>query len=312
MILRKNVHHPNDVSIKYLQATQAKELFDYFKLPGKFVRSYPRKIVKRDGSEREMDWLILVNPDHITIFERTLINVEFQSRRVDEKKIKAMSDYKDYSKTYFGLPVLSIVIIFDETEFKSSLKEYSTTASDILRPIYIHMPGEEIKKRLNNLEIKIHNKEKLSPQESFDIAFLPMFAPRLESETITEKITRLFRADRTIEDALRNDVAYVLGIMIRKYFDATKKGKELLKLIEKEINKTDLMEVIEYELNYREQAHKAELQKIINEKNNELTAKNNEINEKNNELTAKNNEINEKNKENARLKAKLKENGIEF
>ena len=72
------------------------------------------------------------------------------------------------------------------------------------------------------------------------------------------------------------------------------------------------MEVIEYELNYREQAHKAELQKIINEKNNELTAKNNEINEKNNELTAKNNEINEKNKENARLKAKLKENGIEF
>ena len=58
----------------------------------------------------------------------------------------------------------------------------------------------------------------------------------------------------------------------------------MLKLIENEINKTDLMEVIEYELNYREQAHKAELQKIINEKNNE----------------------------NARLKAKLKENGIEF
>ena len=58
----------------------------------------------------------------------------------------------------------------------------------------------------------------------------------------------------------------------------------MLKLIENEINKTYLMEVIEYELNYREQAHKAELQKIINEKN----------------------------KENARLKAKLKENSIEF
>ena len=93
--------------------------------------------------------------------------------------------------------------------------------------------------------------------------------------------------------------------IINRNFDLTPKGKELLKLIEKEINKTDLMEVIEYELNYREQAHKAELQKIINEKNNELTAKNNEINEKNNE-------INEKNKENARLKAKLKENGIPY
>ena len=44
-------------------------------------------------------------------------------------------------------------------------------------------------------------------------------------------------------------------------------------MIENEINKTYLMEVIEYELNYREQAHKAELQKIINEKNNEINAK---------------------------------------
>lgn len=47
--------------------------------------------------------------------------------------------------------------------------------------------------------------------------------------------------------------------MIRKYFDLTPKGKELLKLIDKEINKSDLMDVIEYELDYRDQAHKAEI-----------------------------------------------------
>ena len=93
--------------------------------------------------------------------------------------------------------------------------------------------------------------------------------------------------------------------MIRKYFDLTPKGKELLKLIDKEINKSDLMDVIEYELDYRDQAHKAEIKEIID-------TKNKEINTKNKEITAKNKEINTKNKENARLKAILIENNIEF
>lgn len=301
MNLRKEVHKPNDVSAKYLRVTEAERLFDYFKLPGKFVRSYPTKIVKRDGSEREMDWLILVDPDGETIRERTLINVEFQTKRVDEKKIEAVADYRDYSKTYFGLPVLSVIVIFDYSEYGPSLKDHKTTASDILKPIYICMPWEEIEKRLNNLESKIVSKKELSEDEAFDIAFLPIFAPEQKAKSVTEKITRLYHKDKTIKGALRNDVAYVLGIMIRKHFDFTAKRKELLKLIEKEINKTELMDVIEYELNYRDQAHQAEIE-----------AKNEEIIAKDKELSAKDEEIIAKDEENAKLKAKLAENGISY
>lgn len=86
--------------------------------------------------------------------------------------------------------------------------------------------------------------------------------------------------------------------MIRKYFDLTPKGKELLKLIDKEINKSDLMDVIEYELDYRDQAHKAEIKEIINTKNKEITAKDKEISEKD--------------KENARLKEILAKYGISY
>ena len=98
MILRKKVHHPNDVSTKYLEETEGKELFDFFKLPGKFVKSYPRIIVRRDGSQAEMDWIVLVDPDYITIFERTLINVEFQTKRVTEEKIKVIQITKTIPK----------------------------------------------------------------------------------------------------------------------------------------------------------------------------------------------------------------------
>lgn len=86
--------------------------------------------------------------------------------------------------------------------------------------------------------------------------------------------------------------------MIRKYFDLTPKGKELLKLIDKEINKSNLMDVIEYELDYRDQAHKAEIKEIINTKNKEITAKDKEISEKD--------------KENAILKEILAKYGISY
>ena len=86
--------------------------------------------------------------------------------------------------------------------------------------------------------------------------------------------------------------------MIRKYFNLTPKGEELMKLIEKEINKSDLMDVIEYELDYRDQAHKAEIKEIINTKNKEITAKDKEISEKD--------------KENARLKEIFAKNGISY
>ncbi len=82
--------------------------------------------------------------------------------------------------------------------------------------------------------------------------------------------------------------------MISKYFDYTNKGKELIKLIEKEISKSALMDVIEYELDWREHVHKMEIE------------------EKNKEIRAKDKEIDSKEEENAKLKAILIENGIPF
>ena len=294
MILREEVHHPDDVSNKYLTTTEGKRLHSYFNLLGKYVRSYPTTIIKRDGSERKMDWLILVDPDGETIKERTLINVEFQSYPVDEEKIKAMADYCDYSKTFYGLPLLTIIIITHG--YETSKDCYERTVTDILKPIYIHMSWEEITEKLNNLEAKILNQKKLSDDEALDIAYLPMFAPKNKAEFVTEKIARLYCKEKSVTGSFRNNIAYVLTIMIRKNFDGTEKGKELLSLTEKDFSKADFMSVIEYELNYRDQVHKME-----------LAEKDSEISKIRSQKDA---ELAEKDSEIAELKAKLKKNGI--
>lgn len=68
-MLVSEIHHPNDVSFKYFEATRPKILYNYFKLPRIFVRNYPTTIIRRDGSEREMDWLVLAKPDNKEIEE---------------------------------------------------------------------------------------------------------------------------------------------------------------------------------------------------------------------------------------------------
>lgn len=146
MILKPKVHHPNDVTIKYLIDIMPEKLHHYFNLPGKFVRNYSRTLIRRDGSEREMDWLMLVEPDDEILFEKILINVEFQSSSVGKEKIKTIADYKDYSKTYYGLPVLTVIVIMDG--YESSELEYSRVSSDILKPLYIHMEWGRINRKI--------------------------------------------------------------------------------------------------------------------------------------------------------------------
>lgn len=77
-------------------------------------------------------------------------------------------------------------------------------------------------------------------------------------------------------------------------------------MIEREIDKSALMDVIEYELDWRDQAHKAEIEEVKKELEKELKK------ELEKEISAKNQEIKAKDQENARLKAKLEENGISY
>ena len=279
------IHHPNDVSFKFFEATHPKILYNYFKLPGIFVRNYPTTIIRRDGSEREMDWLILAKPDYKEIFEEMLVNIEHQSSPVDLEKIKTIADYKDYSKTFYGLPVLSVIII--TVDSKSSIKEYYRAKTDILRPIYIEITLDEIYERLKNLEDKIYNKHaELSDDESLDLAFLPVFAPKNKGKEITEKVIRLLNEDKSIKKELKGDILYVQELMVRKYFKNEHEGQELLKMIKNNFKESSLNKVLAYERAYANQ----QIEEIKAENQQQIAQKNEEI---------------------AKLRKKLKENGIE-
>ena len=284
------------------------KLKHYFKLSGDFISNFPTKIFRRDGSEREMDWLILTKEGKT---ER-LILVEFQSYVVGTEKMKIIADCADYSKIYYGRPVLVVIIITDG--YEASKKEYYRTASDILKPVYIRMELDELKERFNNLETKIFNQKKLTDDEALDMVFLAMFAPKSKAKQITEKITYLFCEDKSVTDIFRYDIAFGLYIMIRKYFGLTEKGKELLKLIEPEIDKSRLKDVIDFEVDYVKKSYEKELADMgdaLAEKDIAIANKDDVIANKEEVIANKEEVIANKDDEIRRLRDKLKENGIE-
>jgi len=125
------------------------------------------------------------------------------------------------------------------------------------------------------------------------MVFLVMFAPKSKAKQITEKITYLFCEDKSVTDIFRYDIVFGLSIMIRKYFGLTEKGKELLKLIEPEIDKSRLKDVIDFEVDYVKKSYEKELADMgdaLAEKDIAIANKDDEI---------------------CRLMDKLKENGIE-
>ncbi|WP_405307298.1 hypothetical protein [Methanobrevibacter sp.] len=305
-----SVHHVNDVTNVYFSNVIPKVLHRYFRLPGKFVRNYTTRIVKRDGSEGEMDWLILVEPDGHRLFEKILINVEFQSSRVTKEKIKIISEYKDYAKTYYGLPVLTVIIITDG--YESSEVEYRRVDSDILKPIFIYIDFDEIIEKLNNLEGKILNHIELSEDDGLDMVFLPMFAPKNEGKWITEKLLNLFNMDKTLKKPFRGHIGYGISLMVKKYFKSTAKAEELLKMLDEKVNDSKLRIVAEFEEDYARQVYERKLadrDKAIAEKDKVLAEKDKAIAEKDEEIKVM---LERKDDEIKVLKAKLEENGISY
>ena len=305
-----SVHHVNDVTNVYFSNVIPKVLHRYFRLPGNFVRNYTTRIVKRDGSEGEMDWLILVEPDGHRLFEKILINVEFQSSRVTKEKIKIISEYKDYAKTYYGLPVLTVIIITDG--YESSEVEYRRVDSDILKPIFIYIDFDEIIEKLNNLEGKILNHIELSEDDGLDMVFLPMFAPKNEGKWITEKVLNLFNMDKTLKKPFRGHIGYGISLMVKKYFKSTSKAEELLKMLEEKVNDSKLRIVAEFEEDYARQVYERKLadrDKAIAEKDKVLAEKDIALAEKDEEIKVM---LERKDDEIKVLKAKLEENGISY
>ena len=295
IILRENIQHPNDRSFTFARLIFPVLLHKYLKLPGDYVESCQTTVITRDMRKLEMDWLLYVKADNNELFENILINVEQQTKPVRMDKIKDIADYRDYAKTLYGLPVLTIILTNENPKY--SLEKYEITESDIIKPKYIHFSWGEIEKRLNNLKTKIKNNIKLNENETLDIAFLPMFSPKKKGKSVTEDVCSLFKIAEFENKKLKEDIAPILEVMINRYCENPNEKEELILMTIDEILENahkKMREIDEKEI----QKQKEKVERLKQETE-ELTQQTKELTQQTKELTQKTIDLE---KENLRLK----------
>ena len=188
------------------------------KLKEEYKVSYPTEVITRDMRNLRMDSLYRTDTQ--------LNNIESQSTKVGIKEMKRFADYRTFAEYIYNLPVETIILMTDDP--KNSLKEYKISETDILRPIFIYFTKEEVMKRFKNVTDKIENNRKLTEEETLDIAFLPLFAAKENSQEITEKMCELIKKCKQIDYELKREISFILQIMVFKYFDDSKKREQLL------------------------------------------------------------------------------------
>ena len=281
MDLTRRIYQPSDISFKYAIAVLNKHLHRYLKLKDRYVVSYPTEVITRDMRNLRMDSLYKT--------DSSLNNIESQSTRVGIKEMRRFADYRIFAEYIYNLPVETIVLM--TVDPKNSLKEYKISETDIIRPIYIYFPKEEVMKRFKNVSDKIENNETLTEEETLDIGLLPLFAPKENSQEITEKMCELIRKYKHMDYELKREVSFILQIMVFKYFEDSEKRKELLGEINMKQYDSDL-EMIAYEI-YGEDME--EQKEIIKQQNTDLKQKENTIKQQNTDLKQKENTIKQQN-----------------
>ena len=260
-----------------------KRLHQYLKLKDEYVVSYPTEVITRDMRNLRMDSLYKT--------KNTLNNIEAQSTLVGIKEMKRFADYRIFAEYIYNLPVETIILITDDP--KNSLKEYKISETDIIRPIYIYFPKDDVIKRFKNVTNKIENNQKLNEDETLDIAFLPLFASEETACEITEKMCKLLKKDNHIKYELKREISFILQIMVFKYFGDAKKRKKLLEELNMKKYDSDL-EMIAYEIYGEDLEEKDEIIKEKDQTINKYITLIKEIKEKNNldkETSTKINEI---------------------
>ncbi|MBR0270531.1 MAG: hypothetical protein IJQ68_00830 [Methanobrevibacter sp.] len=265
----------NDISIKYAEIMFPKHLHHFLGLPGEFLKPCPTHLITADKRDLDMDILY-----HVYTDRNLLINLEQQTTPVRDDKILALCQYRDYSKTNYGIPVLSVVV--SSVDPSKSINRFELTKSDIIVPQYFFISWDGTIEILNKIENIISNNDELEYDDALYLAFLPIFAPKNHAESLVERSCHLF-SKANIDHYFKRELVFVVKIMIEKHIGDKSKVNELKELInlDEAVDEVLLSVALNEDLNAKLKEKEREFMSELNKKDTEFKL---ELDKKDNDL----------------------------
>lgn len=281
------IYHINDRTMKYLTLAQTKRQHQYLGLPGEFKTRLAQEIVYPNLTSARADELYCTN-------ENLLIDLEEESGEITEKTLMKFAKYIIFAGYRHTHNIYLAVICHKDP--KKDFECFKISPSLYLKVHYYHFSQNELWIKYENIICKVKQKERLTETEALDIAFVSKFISQDYALEIIESLTEAYK-NALIEDAaLKLDIGVILGGMILKRIQNTKKQNRLLRRIN--------MRHIENEI---EKLVYDEYGDILDKKDEELEAREKEITRLKNTNKEYENKTRQLNNTNKEYKNKIKQ-----
>lgn len=269
-----NYYGHMDISMKYAFLVLGKYLHEFFNLEGEYLAGKETEIITSEKRNLRMDIVYYRSGNVIN-------NIENQTKAVDEEKLESIAEYAKFLLIYNSALVNSYIVSKIDPKYCS--KEICLTETLVLRPRYLFKSQDELLKLLNMIRDKVKSNKVLSRKETMGLAMIPTLAQDDIAEKVTEEACHLITKDQSIDLPIKNEICFILDIMIDRNIKDKKKKQKLLEVLNMEERKSTIQTLIEWE--YKD------LIDDNKKKDNELELKDNELELKDSELELKDNEL---------------------
>ena len=294
-----------DRNFKWAFSVRTREMLENLGIPGNLIKDCKLYLKTVLNKELMPDAIVYVELVKNNVVRKIVYIIEHQSYITDANKMKVIKEYLDEIKCKTDRPVdVFIVTSIDPGKHE---KEYLNTNADILRPTYIYISPDDIKKMLNNINYKVKNNIPISDTEAVQLIIALIFSPKGHEKEIYDEVYDIVRRDNTMSHSVRIDVVDVLQQFSGKTF-GEETLKELLKMTYENIEarRMAVRELFKEEFDKKDQEINSKDQEI-NSKDQEINSKNQEINHNIQVINSKVQEINSKNKIIKSINKKLKQ-----
>ena len=291
---KKQIHHLNDRTMKYLSLAETKRQHEYFELPGNFKIRLPQEVVFPNMESGRADMLYFND-------ENTVFDFEEESGDITDTTRAKFVKYLIFVAFMYSKMLYLAVLCHKDP--KKEFEYYQYSDGLIIKINYYYISQEELWAKYENIIKKVEQKIELSDKEAMDIAFVSKFISKEYAPHVVETMAKMFN-DAIINDRiLKIDVGVILGGMILKNILDEDKQNKLLDMINMRHIKSEIEKIV-----YDEYGDELDAKdKIIETKDKELKTKDKELKTKDKELKTKDNEIDSLNKSKSQLKNKAQQ-----
>ena len=297
----QQAHHLNDRTMKYKTMAQTRRQHEYLGLPGEYIAMYPQEIVFPNMDAGRVD-------SYYSTTGNLLINLEEESDYIRDKTLSKLGKYAIFGDYFYSREMYVAVICHNDP--KKDFEYYQRAPSIFIKIHYIYFPQDELWEKYENVINKVEQKEKLTEMEALDIAFIPKFISKENTQHVIKSLTKIYNNSKIDDKKLKLDIGVILGGMILKHFKNRNEQEKLLERINMRQIKTDIEKLVYDEFGDELDAKDKEIEeknKKLETKDKEIKTKDKELKTKDKEIKTKDKKINELNQTNNNYKNKVKE-----